>query len=235
MPHLAILGRVGVGKTTLGRLLVRFYDPQGGEILIDGIDLRQYHPHEIRRAISFVSQDPDLFFGSVRENLLIAKPLASDSELIEAAKLAGVDGFVSGHPLGYDMPVGERGSLLSSGQRQMVGLARAFLGAGRVLFLDDPTSSMDTATERGFVGQLEKALKPEQTLIVATHRNAILTLVNRIVVIENGSVALDGPRDAVLKRLSENQPRLQPTATAVPRPVEGYAVGGGMPRTVQST
>ena len=203
--RVAILGKVGAGKTTVGRLLVRFYDTREGHILIDGIDAGQYHPHELRRAIKYLSQEADLFSGTLRANLIIAKPDATDEELISAATLAGVDEFAVRHPFGYEMPVGERGSLLSSGQRQMVGLARMFLAPGLVMFLDDPTSSMDMMTERLFISKLQQALRPEQTLIVTTHRNAMLALANRIVIIDQGRVVTDGPTQAVLRRLAEAQ------------------------------
>ena len=204
--RVAILGKVGAGKTTIGRVLVRLYEAQEGQILIDGIDVKQYHPHELRRAIKFLGQDADLFSGTLRENLIIAKADATDKELIGAARLAGVDDFASKHPMGYEMPVGERGTLLSSGQRQMVGLARAFLEPGLVLYLDDPTSSMDMVTERLFISRLREALWPEQTLIVTTHRNAMLSLVNRVVIVDQGRVVADGPTESVLRRLAETQP-----------------------------
>jgi len=200
--RVAILGRVGVGKTTLGRLLIRLYDISAGDILIDGVDIRQYHPHILRHEINFIGQEADLFHGTLRENLLLARPESSDAQLVEAAKLAGVDEFAARHPQGYALPVGERGGLLSSGQRHMVALARAFLRRGKVLFLDDPTSSMDMATERLFVARLEASLSAETTLVVTTHRNAVLSLVDRVVVIEAGRVVADGPRDAVLQRLA---------------------------------
>jgi ATP-binding cassette subfamily C protein LapB len=200
--RVAILGRVGVGKTTLGRLLIRLYDISAGDILIDGVDIRQYHPHILRQEINFIGQEADLFHGSLRENLLLARPDSTDSQLVEAARLAGVDEFAARHPQGYALPVGERGGLLSSGQRHMVALARAFLRRGKVLFLDDPTSSMDMATERLFVARLQASLAPQTTLVVTTHRNAVLSLVDRVVVIEGGRVVADGPRDAVLQRLA---------------------------------
>jgi ATP-binding cassette subfamily C protein LapB len=205
--RVAILGKVGAGKTTLGRLLIRLYEAQEGNLLIDGIDVKQYHPHELRKAVKFLGQDSDLFSGTLRENLIIAKPDATDKELINAARLAGVDDFAAKHPLGYEMAVGERGSLLSSGQRQMVGLARAFLEPGVVLYLDDPSSSMDMVTERLFIARLREALWPEQTLIVTTHRNAMLALVNRVVILDQGRVVADGPTDSVLRRLAEVQPQ----------------------------
>jgi ATP-binding cassette subfamily C protein LapB len=183
-------------------LLIRLYDVAAGDILIDGVDIRQYHPQVVRRRINFIGQEADLFHGSLRENLLLASPGSSDAELVAAAKLAGVDEFAARHPQGYALPVGERGGLLSSGQRHMVALARAFLRRGKVLFLDDPTSSMDMATERLFVARLRASLTPETTLVVTTHRNAVLSLVDRIVVIEGGQVVADGPRDAVLQRLA---------------------------------
>lgn len=201
--RVAILGRIGVGKTTVGRLLARFHDLDSGQLLIDGIDIRQYHPHEIRRAITFVPQDAELFSGTLRDNLLVAKPDASDAEIIEASKLAGVDEFVSRHPQGYDMQVGERGGLLSSGQKQMVGLARALLASGKVLFLDDPTSSMDMASEKMFVERLGAAVKAGTTMIVTTHRNAVLRLVDRVVVLDQGRVVADGSAEAVLRRFAE--------------------------------
>jgi ATP-binding cassette subfamily C protein LapB len=204
--RVAILGKVGAGKTTMGRLLVRLYEAQEGNILIDGIDVRQYHPHELRETIRYLGQDADLFSGSLRENLIVAKPNVADEELLYAARLAGVDDFAAKHPSGYDMPVGERGALLSSGQRQMVGLARVFLSPGRVLFLDDPTSSMDMMTERQFILRLQQALQPGQTLIATTHRNAMLSLATRIIIIDQGRVVTDGPTQAVLKRLAETTP-----------------------------
>lgn len=203
--RVAILGRIGVGKTTIGRLLARFHDLDAGQLLVDGIDIRQYHPHEVRRAVTFVPQDAELMSGTLRDNLLVGKPDATDQELLSACKLAGVDEFVSRHPQGYDMPVGERGGLLSSGQKQMVGLARALLASGKVLFLDDPTSSMDIASEKLFVDRLRSAVQPGTTLIVTTHRNAVLRLVDRVVVVDQGKVVADGSAEAVLRRFNDPQ------------------------------
>ncbi len=170
-------------------------------MLVDGVDVRQYHPHEVRKAVAIVSQDTDLFLGSVRENVLIARPSATDEELVHACKLAGVDDFVSLHPLGYDMPAGERGRNLSTGQRQAVAIARAFLIRPKILFLDEPSSAMDLATERLFLARLQDAMPKEQTLIIATHRFSMLQLVDRLIVVENGRIAADGPKDAVLASL----------------------------------
>ncbi len=196
-----IIGRVGSGKTTLGRLIAGLYPLSDGELLIDGVDVRQYHPHEVRKAVTIVSQDTDLFLGSVKENILMARPSASDEDLVRAAKLAGVDDFVSQHPMGYDMPAGERGRNLSTGQRQAVAVARAFLIKPKILFLDEPSSSMDLATERLFLARLQENMPAEQTLLIATHRYSMLALVERLIVVENGKIAADGPKETVLNAL----------------------------------
>jgi ATP-binding cassette subfamily C protein LapB len=200
--RVAILGRVGAGKTTLGRLMARIFDVDGGGILLDDVDIRQYHVHDLRRAVTFVGQEADLFHGTLWENLRLGRPEATDEQVIAAARLAGVDEFAVQHPQGYGLQVGERGNLLSSGQRHMVALARAFLRRGTILFLDDPSASMDMATERTFVARLKTALDPRSTLIVTTHRNAMLALVDRLIVIEGGVVVSDGPVAAVLQKLS---------------------------------
>lgn len=199
--RVAILGKVGAGKTTIGALLARLAEPVSGNILVGSIDYRQYHPHVLRKSVMFVGQEDDLFEGTLRSNLLIGKPEASDDELIEAAKLAGIDAIASAHPLGYEMPIGERGRGLSSGQKQMIGLARAFLNRSPVMFLDDPTSSMDVATERAFVQRLAASLGSDRTLILTTHRSAMLALVDRIIVVDQGRIVRDGAKGDVLKSL----------------------------------
>ena len=199
--RLAIIGRIGSGKTTLGRLLTGLYFPTAGEILIDGVDIRQYHPHEIRSAISLVVQEADLFHGTVRENIIMAKPTAMDAEIVEAAKLAGVDEIVAGHPQGYEMDVGERGSRLSGGQRQCVALARSFLGDPKAIFLDEPSSSMDLQSERAFIQRLSVGIDSSKTLIVATHRQSMLELVDRLLVLDGGRIVRDGSKDQVIEGL----------------------------------
>jgi ATP-binding cassette subfamily C protein LapB len=196
-----IIGRIGSGKTTIGRLLVNFYDASEGEILIDGVSIKQYHPAELRRQVGLVLQDPELFNGTVKENIILSDPEATDAQLLDVAKRAGVEDFVARHPLGFDMPVGERGFLLSGGQRQAVALARTMLINPKVLFLDEPSSSMDLATERQLIGHLSRTLAPEHTVLIATHRFSLLNLVTRIIVVDNGRIAADGPRDAVLAQL----------------------------------
>lgn len=198
-----IIGKIGSGKTTIGRLLVKLYEPQKGSILIDGIDMGQYHPHQVRRAIGLLGQDAELFHGSIRSNITMGKAGAADSELVAAARLAGVEEFVRRYPAGYDTNVGERGSALSGGQRQAVALARVLIGDPQVIYLDEPSSAMDLASERQLIDQLRKALRPDQTVIVSTHRYSMLELIDRLVVIANGKVAADGPKEDVLEALRQ--------------------------------
>jgi ATP-binding cassette, subfamily C, bacterial LapB len=198
---IGIIGRIGSGKTTLGRLLVKFHKPTEGEIRIDGADIEQYHPADLRRSVGLVIQDPELFNGTVRDNIMLSDPGASDERILEAARKAGVEEFVSRHPKGYDMPVGERGYLLSGGQRQAIALARTFLVEPKILFLDEPSSSMDLATERQLISRIEASLTPEQTVLIATHRFSLLSLVDRLIVLDNGRIIADGAKEAVLAQL----------------------------------
>lgn len=198
---IGIIGKIGSGKTTLGRLLTRLYQPQQGAILINGVDMRQYHPHEVRRAVGLLGQDAELLHGSVRSNILMASPRASDRQLLEACRLSGVEEFVRRHPQGLDMPVGERGLALSGGQRQSVALARLLIGDPLVIFLDEPSSAMDLGSERQLIEQLRRSLRPDQTVIVSTHRYSMLDLVDRLVVLANGTIVADGPKDKVLEAL----------------------------------
>ena len=196
-----IIGKIGSGKTTIGRLLTKLYEPREGALAIGGIDIRQYHPHEVRRIVGLLGQEVELFHGTLRSNILLAAPRGTDAQLIAACRLAGVEDFVKRHPSGFDMQVGERGHALSGGQRQLVALARLFIAEPMILFLDEPSSAMDIQSERVLIEQLRKALTPEQTVIVSTHRYSMLELVDRLIVLANGRVAADGPKDAVLEAL----------------------------------
>lgn len=202
--RVGIIGRIGSGKTTIGRLLGGLYPPSGGSLMIDGIDVRQYHPAVIRSAVAVASQSADLFSGSVKENLLMGRPDASDAEIIEVARRTGVDEFVSRHPRGYDMPVGERGSNLSGGQRQAMAIARLLLARPKIVFLDEPSGAMDLASERRLISQLAAAFGPETTLIISTHRYSMLELIDRLIVLENGRVIADGPKKAVIEQLQKS-------------------------------
>jgi ATP-binding cassette subfamily C protein LapB len=200
--RIGIIGRVASGKSTLGRILCGLYPPTDGEMLVDGLDSRQYHPHQLRDAFRFVAQDAEVFSGTVRDNLMLGAAKADDAQLIDAVVRSGADIFLSRDAAGFDLPVGERGSRLSGGQRSLLVLARALVSPSKLLFLDEPTGSMDTQTELYFIEHLKTALSAEQSLVVATHRHNMLSIVNRLIVIDAGKIIADGPRDEVLKHLT---------------------------------
>ena len=200
--RIGIIGRVASGKSTLGRVLCGLYEPTGGTYTIDGLDSRQFHPHQLREAFRFVGQDSELFSGSVRDNLMLGAAQATDNELIDAVVRSGADIFLSRDAAGFDLPVGERGSRLSGGQRSLLVLARALVSPSKLLFLDEPSGAMDTQTELYFIEHLKTALAPDQTLIVATHRHNMLSILDRLIVIDGGRILADGPRDQVLGHLS---------------------------------
>jgi ATP-binding cassette subfamily C protein LapB len=200
--RIGIIGRVASGKSTFGRLLCGLYQPTDGAIRIDGLDSRQYHAHEVRSAFRYVGQDAVLFSGSIRENLMLGAQEADERRLVDALTKSGAGYFFSGDAGGFDMQVGERGSRLSGGQRSFLVLARALVEPSRLLFLDEPTGAMDSGTEQMFIDHLKKALTPQQTLVVSTHRNAMLSLVDRLIVIDGGRIVADGPKDRVLASLA---------------------------------
>jgi ATP-binding cassette, subfamily C, bacterial LapB len=196
--RVGLIGRVASGKSTLGRVICGLYDPTAGSYCIDGLDSRQHHPHEIRTNLRFVGQDAELFSGTIRENLLIGAGQASDADMIDAVMRSGADGFLGRDATGFDFHTGERGARLSGGQRSFLVLARALMDPARLLFLDEPTGAMDTQTERLFVERLQTAIQPGQTLIISTHRMAVLNVVDRLIVMEGGRIVADGPRDQIL-------------------------------------
>ena len=198
--RVGIVGRVASGKSTLGKLLCGLYAPDKGAVIIDGTDIRHCWMADVRKAVAYVSQEPELFAGTLRENILFGRR-EDDTAFDEAAHASGIASLAQGHPLGYSLPVGERGRAISGGQRQAVAIARALLGKPRVLFLDEPTSAMDNLTEAAFMRSFRQWLKPDTTLILSTHRVSMLDLVDRLVVLENGRVAADGPKDKVLASL----------------------------------
>jgi ATP-binding cassette subfamily C protein LapB len=200
--RIGIIGRVASGKSTLGRVICGLYAPTGGEMLVDGLDSRQYHPHQLREAFRFVSQDADVFSGTVRDNLMLGAAQADDQQLIDAVVRSGADIFLSRDAAGFDLPVGERGSRLSGGQRSLLVLARALVSPSKLLFLDEPTGSMDTQTELYFIEHLKTALGSDQALVVSTHRHNMLSILDRLIVIDNGKILADGPREQILKHLS---------------------------------
>lgn len=203
--RVAILGRVGSGKSTVAKLLMGLYQPDSGAVLVDGLDVNQIDPAELRRLIGYVPQDVRLFYGTVRENIVMGNRLADEEAVLHAARIAGVDRIVARHPAGFDMPVGETGRGLSGGQRQAVAIARALLSDPALLVMDEPTSAMDFATEQTFVNTLLGTL-PGKTLVLITHKPTLLALVERIVVLDAGRVVADGPKEKVLQLLSQTAP-----------------------------
>jgi ATP-binding cassette subfamily C protein LapB len=194
-----IVGRIGSGKSTLGRLTVGLYLPTEGQIKLGGIDIQQLDVADLRRKIGYVSQDNFLFFGSVRDNITFGFPLADDQMIIRAAYLAGVNEFVRNHEAGFDMPVGERGTSLSGGQRQAITIARALLPDPDIYILDEPTSSMDVASEATFFKRLQESTD-NKTVLLITHRYSLLGLVDRIIVMDRGRIVADGPREQILRQ-----------------------------------
>lgn len=202
--RVAIIGPIGSGKTTLGKLLLGLYAPTAGMVTIDDTDIRQIDPAELRRFIGYVPQDITLFRGTIRDNIILGSPDAEDALILRAAELSGVSEFVGKHAKGFDLEIGEQGRGLSGGQRQSVAIARALLHDPPILVFDEPSSSMDNRTETRLKDNL-KQLLPGKTLILITHRGSLLDLVERIVLIDNAMVVADGPRDQVMTAIRSGQ------------------------------
>ena len=199
-----IIGRTGSGKTTLQKLMLGLYQPSQGVVRIDGIDLRQLDPADLRRNIGCVGQDATLFYGTLRENIAIGAPYADDAAIVTAAEVAGLTQFVNRHPKGFDMLIGERGESLSGGQRQEVAIARAVLLDPPILLFDEPTSAMDFSTEQGFKDRLMR-FAAHKTVIVVTHRTSLIDLATRLIVVDDGQIVADGPRDQVVEALQSGR------------------------------
>ena len=206
--RVGLVGRIGSGKTTIEKLVLGLYEPDQGAVLIDGTDLRQIDPADLRRNIGCVLQDVCLFHGTIRDNISLGAPFADDQAVLRAARIAGVEDFVARHPLGFDLNVGERGERLSGGQRQAVAVARALLLDPAILVLDEPSSAMDNGAEGRLKQRLEEIL-PGKTLLLVTHRASLLSLVERLIVLDGGRVVADGPRHDVLKALAAGRIRAQ--------------------------
>ena len=202
----ALLGRIGCGKSSLNKLVLGFYQPTAGAVLLDGIDIRQIDPIQLRRHIGYVPQDVSLFSGSLRENIVAGggSERIDDEELLKALDIAGLQSLVNSHPHGVDLQVGERGQALSGGQKQSVAIARALVHDPAILLLDEPTSSMDNASEEAFKTNLSNVAQGK-TMLVVTHRTSLLSLVDRIIVMDAGKVVADGPRDTVVEALRKGQ------------------------------
>ena len=204
--RIGLIGRIGSGKSTVEKLILGLYEPQQGSILIDGTDIRQIDPADLRRNIGCVPQDVFLFQASLRENITLGAGYADDEMVLRAARVAGVDDFAARHPMGYDLPVGERGENLSGGQRQAIAVARALLLDPPILVLDEPTSAMDNAAENRLKARLMREVGG-RTLLLVTHRSSMLALVDRLIVMDAGRVVADGPKERVLKALQQGQVR----------------------------
>lgn len=199
--HVAMLGPVGSGKSTIARLILGLYPADDGLVMIDGTDVRQLDPAELRRHIGAALQESVLFSGSVRENIALADGGINDPELIRVAQVSGTHEFMGRIANGYDLRLTDRGEGLSGGQRQSIAVARALAGRPPMLVFDEPTSAMDSQTEDALIQRLQ-AEADERTLIVITHRPSLLKLVKRIMIVEGGRVVADGPRDEIIKRIT---------------------------------
>jgi ATP-binding cassette, subfamily C, bacterial LapB len=197
---IAIMGPVGSGKSTLLRILAGLQAPTSGQLLVDGLDVEQLSPADWRAQVAWLSQDPVLFRGTLRENLLIANPSVSDERFVHVLNVCGLTPLIQQHPQGLDMPLGESGQALSGGQRQLVALARALLSEASILLFDEPTSAMDMQGEHALL----QRLRPEfegRLVVFVTHRTGPLEVVDRLLLLDQGRLVADGPRDEVLKAL----------------------------------
>lgn len=198
--HVGIIGRIGSGKSTIEKLILKLYDPDEGSIFIDGVDIMQIDPARLRKFIGYVSQDITLFRGTVKDNILHRAPISSDERLLEVAHLSGVDEFIKRHPLGYNMPIGERGQGVSGGQRQSIGIARALISDAPIMLMDEPTNALDQLSETQLMGHFTEAFSGK-SLILVTQKLSLLTATPRVIVMHEGKVYLDGKRNDVLKAL----------------------------------
>ncbi len=199
--RVGILGRIGSGKTTIEKLILGLYQPAEGSVWIDGIDIRQIDPAELRKNIGYVPDEPLLFFGTVKDNIVLGAPYVDDLAVLRAAEISCASEFINRHPQGFDMPIGERGLGLSSGQKQSVAIARGLLLDPPILLFDDPSNSLDNRSEDNLKVKLAEHTEGK-TLVLITHRASMLTLVDRLLVIDNGRVVADGPKEQILKALS---------------------------------
>jgi ABC-type multidrug transport system fused ATPase/permease subunit len=188
----ALVGETGAGKTTIARLLGRFYDPRSGRVTLDGVDLRQLPDPVLRSEIIVITQENFLFEGSVADNIRLGRPGASDAEMADAARMIGAHDFITALPSGYQTPVGKRGGRLSAGQRQLISFARAFLAAPGVLVLDEATSLLDIPSERLVQGALRTVLA-DRTAVIIAHRLSTVAIADRVLVLDSGRITEDGP------------------------------------------
>ncbi len=200
--HVAIIGRIGSGKSTIQKLILGLYEPDSGQILIDGIDIKQIDPADLRKNIGYVSQDIMLFRGTVKENITFRASHAGDAAVLNAAQISTTSEFIKKHPKGYEMPIGERGQGLSGGQRQSIGIARAFLLDAPIMLMDEPSNAMDQMTESKLLENMALALREKTTLLV-TQKMTLLALVERVIVMNEGRVFIDAPKEEALLQLQK--------------------------------
>ena len=228
----AILGRIGSGKSTVAKLILGLYEPDEGSIFIDGTDIRQVDPADLRRNIGYTQQDVFLFTGSVRQNIAIGGQRPTDEQILSASILGGVHDFISQHPNGYDLKLRERGEGLSGGQRQAIAIARTVVDAPPILVMDEPTSSMDNSTENALLERL-KVWVAEKTLLVATHRTSLLGLTNRVLVLDQGKVIVDCSKEEFLNNqkaaLVAQQAALQTPDPVAPAPAPSVVTVPSVP------
>jgi ATP-binding cassette subfamily C protein LapB len=198
--RVGVIGRLGSGKSTIAKLIMNLYRPAKGRVEVDGVDLAQLNPADLRRHIGVVTQDQTLFYGTLRENIVMGVPHIEENAMLKAVHLSGVMDFVNSHPDGLDMQVGERGQMLSGGQRQCILLARAFLLDPPILLFDEPTSAMDNSSEQRFMQRLKEIL-PGKTLIFITHKTSLLNLVDRLIVMDQGQIVTQGSKNEVFDQL----------------------------------
>lgn len=199
----ALLGRVGSGKSTLGKMCNGLLSPDSGIILVDGKEIAQYDPAELRDGVAYLTQETELFTGTIKENLMIGRPHATDEEIGRALYYAAMDVFISENPAGLQQFIGEKGNRLSGGQRQGLAIARMVLRKPKVAFLDEPTSAMDRQMESTITTRLAELAHEGMGLILCTHRQSLADIASRVVVIEKGQVVLDGPRAEVAENLRQ--------------------------------
>ena len=210
----AMLGRVGSGKSTVLRLMAGLYAPMGGSVRLDGVELQQLEPSEVRARIGYVGQDPQLFMGTLRENLVLSDSWITDARILEVLRTLGLYEMVAAHPRGLDMPITEAGGGLSGGQRQLLAIARMMLREPKLVFMDEPTANMDQNTEARIIASLKPWLQG-RTLLMSTHRPQLLEWVDAIAVIEGGQCLAYGPRQDMIDKLSRGIDVQAPrTATA---------------------
>ncbi len=213
--RVAILGPIGSGKSTLLKVLSGLYAPTQGRVLLDGLDIQQISRATLNEQFGYLQQDHRLFQGTLRENLLIGMPAPPDDVLNEALQRTGLIKLVAGHSSGLELPISEGGRGLSGGQKQLVAFTRLLLTKPTAFFLDEPTASMDNRQEQQCIKVLLEELRQGQTLIVSTHKTALLQLVDRLIIMDNQQIVMDGPKDAVLRQLMKNeQSQRQPNPTA---------------------